>query len=127
MNMVNQIKDVMDVRMDELYNLAVQLSLDERIRSLFNVTYPFEGSDFININQAKKVMGQHSAINNFADYFTIYYPKSGYILSPLGNYDAHYFFNRILKFKDLNNDVLNSSLDQSHYKEIIPLTNIQSS
>ncbi len=123
-NIANQVKDVMDIRMEELYSIAVQLSLDRRISNLFNVAQPFEGSVFISMNQARELVGQYSAINNFVDYFAIYYPNSEYVFTPMGSYSADYFFNKILIYENMDNGKLYDMLDKFHHRDIIPLSEI---
>ena len=114
------IRNIVDIRAQELHNLSVQISIDNRIKTLLYKTAPLDSEDIFNLNEASKLMSGYKAGNNFISYIAIYLLESDSILTYEGKYDADFFFNSISKFDNMSMEETKDLMAKTYYNEFLP-------
>lgn len=86
-----QVKRIVDGKINELYILADQLSLNEKIQRTASAPLPVSASQRLLMGDAQKLLREAKLVNSFINEIYLYCPKSGYILSNITRYTKNNF------------------------------------
>jgi len=114
------IRNIVDMRTQELHSLSVQIGMDNRIKTLLYKTTPFDSDDIFNFDEASKLIGGYKAGNNFISYIAIYLKESNSVLTYEGKYDADLFFSKVSKFGNMSIDETKSLMSMTYYNGFLP-------
>lgn len=121
LNMANQVKDVMDMRIEELYNMAYQLSLEARIQGFLYEKGPLEVADFLSISEISKLLSKYFSANGFVTTIAVYYPNSASVISSGGYFTVNDFFKTFAGYRNTPMEDFLEILRSPNYKRILPL------
>jgi two-component system, response regulator YesN len=125
LNMANQIRDVMDIRIEELYNLTFQMSMEKSIQNLLYAPAPLSPNSLIMVPDTMKALHGYSSANNFISYLCVYYNNSNSVITLEGKYEADYFFKNVINYEDFTEKEIVKLLKESHNREFTPLRTIK--
>ena len=123
---LNQIKSIIDDRLDETDRLAWEIGWNPTLITLMSQKPPFDVNDHFNIFQFHRISYIYLAVNNLIDDFYIFLPLTDAVLTP----DAMYSDSR--EYLTLNHGpslVYDEWLEKMrHYSkgEILPMANLSS-
>lgn len=120
-NMANQVKDAVDMRIEELYDLSYQISLEKRPKSFIYVKRPFDIDGLLAIPELIDMLSVYRAANSFISYIAIYYPNNNSVITSDGCYEEDAFFEDYAVFKGISKD----DLLGPHYKNILTQLSIR--
>jgi AraC-like DNA-binding protein len=126
MSMLEQTRDVVDSRLEEVNKIVNQLSLNTKVRSLGNLKSPLEANDHYNLRELTRELMKYTVTDDFISTFFITYKNSGIVVSPTSYYDLTFFYDTFFKFGDFNFDRWNNEILGAKYLDnYIPSTNIK--
>lgn len=125
LNMANQIRDVMDIRIEELYNLTFQMSMEKSIQNLLYAPAPLSPNSLIMVPDTMKALHGYSSANNFISYLCVYYNNSNSVITLEGKYEADYFFKNVINYEEFTEKEIVELLKESHNREFTPLRKIK--
>lgn len=97
---LEQTKEIMDRRLDELETIAEQVANSTKVQSFQYVDRPFSGTNPIRILELKKDLFDYSLFNHFILNYYIVYPHSEVIISPRSSFSLRQFYD--LEFHHVN-------------------------
>jgi AraC-like DNA-binding protein len=100
MSMLDQTKDVIDSRLEEVNKIIIHLSLNSKVRSFGNLKKPLRDSEHYSLRELTKELGQYTVTDDFISSFFITYKNSGIVISPTTYYDLDFFYDTFFKFGD---------------------------
>lgn len=121
-----QLRDIMDARNTEIYNIAVQMSLDPRVKEFLYTKAPLNHIGNYYINDVSQVIKSYGTGNSFISFIAIYFKHGSMVVTSEGKYDANYFFENVLKYDGIKSDELKDLMSQTYYKTTMPLYKISS-
>lgn len=121
-----QLRDIMDIRTTEIYNIAAQMSLDVRVREFLYAKSPLDNIGNYYISDVLKVVNSYGTGNNFISFIAIYFKNGSIVVTNEGKYKDEYFFKNVLKYEGIEPTVLKEFMSQTHYNKSIPLSKISS-
>lgn len=128
MSMLEQSKDIIDQRLNEINSLVIQLGLNPKVNSLINMGKLSEGSPYIyHLWDLLKDMAPYLITNNFISDFYIYYKDSNIIVSRDKVYTRlSQFYGYFFKYSDMSlQEWEDGILNKFHYKEYLPAQDIK--
>ncbi|WP_284645158.1 helix-turn-helix domain-containing protein [Paenibacillus silviterrae] len=103
-SLLEQAKNSIDSRVEELNNLSIQISNNPYLSS------SSISGDFMNVVQAVKLLNNFSIPNNFFDNFFIYYFDHDLLYSPKGTVNEHFFSNSLYHYDNWSLEELQRQL-----------------
>jgi len=95
LNILQQVQELMDVRLRDARNLTVQIGLNPDILSLIYKNKPLQSSDNITIQRVIKQLTAYKQANPFIDNFYIYLKNSNTCLTPSTHINGRFLFEHI--------------------------------
>jgi two-component system response regulator YesN len=119
--LLEQVKQMLDSRVQELEKLTLQIGLNPKLQWLLNNQINEQsGEDLYRFIEVANGLSQYENINNFITSFYIYIAKTDTILAPRVKTDSKMFYEYIYRYKDLPyNDYLNW-LSEYQFKSFRP-------
>ncbi len=118
------IRDTMDIRAYEIYNLAVQMNSDKRIKEFLYKKSPLDSDGNYLTKDIYSLIESYKAGNNFVSLMAIYFIQSSTVITQEGKYDAEYFFDNVLKYEDISTSDLKRMMKDTWYNKYLPLKKI---
>lgn len=125
LNMANQLRDVMDIRIEELYNLTFQMSMEKAIQNLLYAPAPLSPNSLIMVPDTMKALHGYGSANNFISYLCVYYKNSNSVVTSEGKYDADYFFKNVISYEGITEKEVQALLKNPHNREFTSLKKIK--
>lgn len=125
LNMAKQMRDVMDIRIEELYNLTFQMSMEKSIQNLLYATAPLSPNSLIMVPDTMKALQGYGSANNFISYLCVYYKNSNSVITSEGKYEADYFFKNVVNYEESTEKEVRAFLEGPHNREFTSLNRIQ--
>ncbi len=121
LSVLEQSKDILDQRMRELDQMAVQLSANPYVNQLSQIKGPVEGEDTYLIWDARKNLYPFIITNKFINTFYIYFQNSDMIISPYSaNLRMSNFYEGILRYDDMDFEQWKGEfLEQYHQRTVL--------
>lgn len=102
LSLLEQTKDILDRRFDEVDSIVAQISNNTRIKRMLNVNGPLEGADAFVMYDALRDLSYYIVRNNFIADFYIYFKNSDIIMSSGSAYTRlSIYYEPLLKYGDL--------------------------
>ncbi|NOU89868.1 helix-turn-helix domain-containing protein [Paenibacillus sp. LMG 31460] len=98
MNLLEQSKDILDRRLEEIASITQQLAADTRIMRFQSVTDPFEGTNTYRILDTNKSLYDYRMSNNFIFNYYVLFKNSEMVLTPGASYSFQHFFDRVAHY-----------------------------
>jgi len=95
---LEQSKEILERRLEELSSISLQLANDTRIIQLQAVTDPFAGKNTYRVLDTNKNLYDYKLYNNFIYNYYIFFKNSKLVLTPGGVYPIDQFFGNIAQF-----------------------------
>ncbi|NSW91298.1 MAG: AraC family transcriptional regulator [Firmicutes bacterium] len=121
-----QLRDIMDVRTTEIYNIAVQISIDKRVKEFLYVKSPLDHIGNFYINDVSQIIKNYRAGNNFVSFIAIYFKQGCIVVTDEGKYQDDYFFENILRYEGMEPLEVKELMSRTYYNEYLPIKNISS-
>ena len=121
-----QLRDIMDARTTEIYNIAAQLSLDIRVKEFLYSKAPLDYVGNYYVNDVSKVVRSCGTGNSFISFIAIYFKNGSMVVTSDGKYNDEYFFQNVLKYEEINPTKLKEFMSQTYYSKSMPLAKITS-
>lgn len=99
---LEQTRDILDRRLDEVNSMVLSLSLDPKIRSFLNIKRPFSNEDYFKAYDLVTHIRKYKLTNNFIDSFYLYFESSESVITPDTIYQMPDSYGRFLKHGELN-------------------------
>ncbi len=127
LSILEQVKDITDLRLVELGNIASEMSLKNTIKRMSNVKLPLNDPDYFTIRETWLDLPKHAITNNFIVTYFIYFKNSDSILCPDTAYmDLEFFYNYFHRYDNYSYDIWHKEvLNQYYFKTCltsIPMT-----
>mgnify|MGYP001207974109 CR=1 FL=1 len=124
MNLLEQTRDIMDRRFQELNSIAMQMVHDTRIMHFQRITDPFEGANTYRIWETRKSIRNFSLTNNFIfDYF-ILYKNSELVLTEYSTYELSEFF-RYFQYRHMDQKSWEQLLASEYHRfKVLPAQDV---
>ncbi|WP_240414630.1 helix-turn-helix domain-containing protein [Paenibacillus periandrae] len=121
MNVLEQSKDILERRLEEISSIAQQLSVDTRIIQFQPVIDPFEGTNTYRVLDTNKSLYNYKLSNNFIFNYYVLFKNSGLVLTPGSSYSIKEFYENIAKYSRLDYTSWNKLMfDQYFTRKYIP-------
>ena len=96
MQLLEQVKETMDIRLSEINTIALQLLSDPMVKSFARVSDPFSSTRTYKVLETQKNLYSYNTSNNFVlDYYLIF-KNSNLALSSNSTYELPAFYNYVL-------------------------------
>lgn len=125
---LNQLKLVIDQRMLDLENIGTEMSLNNKLGSMLQQSYPLDGSDSFQMLQTITELHNWLVVNNFVEDIGIYIPNSNLILTHNSSYKYDDWYNIYYKnIRGMELEKFKDYLQQYHSKDYMPMSKMNSS
>ncbi len=119
-SMLEQARSVIDSRLKEIDDLAIQLSWNPRIHHFMNAARPLSEFDKYEAFNISKELRNYTVSNRFVKDFYIYFRNNDYIINSQSRYDQAFFYDYICSYPDKGHDQwYRELLGKYHYKEYL--------
>ncbi|MDX8045541.1 AraC family transcriptional regulator [Gracilibacillus sp. S3-1-1] len=116
--MLEQVRIVLDNRFEEVEQLSLQISLNQKLNHLMTTQRKASNYEYIDFI---KELRQYRTVSTNIDDFYVYFSQSDVLLSPRMKTDSKLFFNHIKQYKDSSyNEVMTNKMSGFHSKEYFP-------
>ncbi|MCS7462065.1 helix-turn-helix domain-containing protein [Paenibacillus doosanensis] len=125
MNLLEQSKDILDRRLEELASIAQQLAADTRIMQFQSVTDPYKGTNTFRIMDTNKSLYDYKLSNNFVFNYYVLFKNSEMVFTPGASYSFEHFFNRVANYKGMNYTSWYALMSSDfHMRKVLPAQEI---
>ncbi|WP_282936476.1 helix-turn-helix domain-containing protein [Paenibacillus sp. RC67] len=125
MNLLEQSKDVLDRRLEELASITQQLAADTRIIQFQPVTNPFNGTNTYRIMDMNKSLYDYKLSNNFVFNYYVLFKNSEMVFSPGASYSYEHFFQRVANFNQMDSRAWSTLIaNQFHTRHMLPAQSV---
>ncbi len=125
MNLLEQSKDVLDRRLEELASITQQLVADTRIIQFQPVTDPFNGTNTYRIMDMNKSLYDYKLSNNFVFNYYVLFKNSEMVFTSGASYSYEHFFQRVANFNQMDSKAWSSLIaNQFHTRHMLPAQNV---
>ncbi|WJH35399.1 hypothetical protein N6H14_04995 [Paenibacillus sp. CC-CFT747] len=114
MQLLEQVKETMDIRLSEVNTIALQLLNDPMVMSFARVHDAFGSKETYRVLEAKKNLYSYNTSNNFVLDYYLTFKNSNVALSANSIYDLPYFYQHILSREGTDYDSWRSDLFGSY-------------
>lgn len=125
LQLLEQVKDMLDRRLSEIDNIARQITNEPRVMSFQQVDNPFDGPNTYRVIDMQKGLYNYSASNNFIiDYFLLF-KKSNLAVSSNMIYQIPNFYQQVLKYDNMDYRTwYDYFVGSFHNKQFFPVHNV---
>ncbi|MBO9610583.1 MAG: cache domain-containing protein, partial [Paenibacillaceae bacterium] len=121
MTLLNQSKEIIDRRLDELDRIVQQIMLDPNLITYQYIEHPFDGSNTARTIEMKKSLVNYNLFNTFISNYYVLFSSSKLVMTPTSVYDLPTFYQQVLQRGDWNYETwTNLTIDQYHSRSIEP-------
>lgn len=121
--MLEQVRQVVDSRMEEIDQLTMQIGTHPKLQLLWNLS---EGQNYVQYAEAVKAMKNIQSGSGFIEDFYIHLAEYDLILTPHMKTDTTTYFTKLFQYPEKGIDLLRKELfTPYHFKSFWPVTAIQ--
>jgi two-component system response regulator YesN len=102
MNLLEQSKNILERRLDEISSITQQLAADSRIIQFQPIIDPFEGTNTYRVLDTTKSLYNYKLSNNFIFNYYILFKNSELVLTPDAIYQFKDFFENVARYSGQN-------------------------
>lgn len=121
----NAIVSVMDERMLEMYNLSVQMASHKTVREFIYKKAPLNNIGRYYIKDIVDLLNSYKMGNNFISLIALYLIESSTVITHEGVYSADYFFENVLRYKNIEASQLKQIMKGQYYNQYIATREIK--
>ncbi|MBD2870044.1 helix-turn-helix domain-containing protein [Paenibacillus arenilitoris] len=126
MSMLEQSKEILDSRMEEINVIVQQLASDTRIARLLSVRDPFAGTNTFQILDTHKNLYNYALSNSFMTDYFVFFRNSELVLTPGGTYRFQEFYDHVLSYDRYGYDEWRRMmLGKFHNRDYLPAEDVQ--
>ncbi|MBT2287682.1 helix-turn-helix domain-containing protein [Paenibacillus albidus] len=96
MQLLEQVKETMDIRLSEINTIALQLLSDPMVQSFQRVTNPFSSTTTYKVLETQKNLYSYNTSNNFVLDYYLLFKNSNLALSSKSTYELPSFYRHVL-------------------------------
>ncbi|SFM08745.1 AraC-type DNA-binding protein [Gracilibacillus orientalis] len=116
--MLMQVRDVLENKFEEIEQLSLQISLDEKLNRLLMNQQNVSNYDYINY---MKELKRYNTISTHIDDYYIYFNQSDVLLSPTMKTDSYLFLKHIKRYENSTyEEVMNNRMTGFHLRDYFP-------
>lgn len=104
LSILEQTKDIMDNRLEELSKMCNQLTLNTKFRRILSIGKSIHYEEYYNFYQFVNDLRPYTITDNFIDSFLVYFRKSGLIFTPSTFYRESFFYDDFFKYGEMSRD-----------------------
>lgn len=124
-HLLEQSKEVLERRLEEIASITLQLAGDTRIMQFQSITNPFEGKNTYRILDTNKSLYDYTMSNNFVFKYYILFKNSNLVLAPGASYSFEHFFQTVARYgqksaNDWREDISNRFVN----RKIVPVQDV---
>ncbi|WP_409342400.1 helix-turn-helix domain-containing protein [Paenibacillus sp. MBLB4367] len=120
--MLEQVRQVVDSRMEEIDQLTVQIATHPKLQTLWNIS---EGEKYVQYAEAVKALKNVQSGSGFIEDFYIHLAEPDIILTPNLKTDTTTYYTKLFQYPEKGIDQLRKDLFSSyHFKSFWPVTTI---
>ncbi|MFE5323444.1 helix-turn-helix domain-containing protein [Paenibacillus sp. NPDC056579] len=125
MNLLEQSKDVLDRRLEELASITQQLAADTRIIQFQPVVNPFIGTNTYRIMDMNKSLYDYKLSNNFVFNYYVLFKNSEMVFTPGASYTYEHFFKTVANYNEIDAKKWSSLIaNQFHTRHMLPAQDV---
>ncbi|NOU94094.1 helix-turn-helix domain-containing protein [Paenibacillus sp. LMG 31456] len=123
MTLLNQSKEIIDRRLDEVDRITQQITLDPNLITFQYIADPFEGSNTYRTIEMKKSLVNYNLFNHFIANYYVLFANSKLVMTPTEVYDLPTFYPNVLQYGKLDyTQWTQQFMGKYHTKTILPAT-----
>ena len=121
MESLNQVKQVVDSKLNDIQRISVEASLNERINNMVNLREPINLNNRIEMVKIINDIKTYKIADVFIDKFYIYFKANDFIISNDARYDTKDFYDVYYKNSEIDYSKWEKLLDDKHSLEYLQL------
>lgn len=120
LSMLGQCRDIMDQQLTAIDIMKGQIGLSSQLNLSLNNSDKKQLSFYYEMRKLMDQLRPYTLSGNIVDDFFIYMKKPNYIISPVMAYDADFFFQKVFKYDQMNQEQWQTELSRYHSGSILP-------
>lgn len=126
MIMLEQSKEILDRRMEEINVIVQELSTDTRIGRLLSVQDPFAGANTFQVLDTHNNLYNYALSNSFMTDYFVFFRNSELVLTPGGTYRFQEFYDHVLSYERYGYDEWRRLMfDKFNSRNYLPAEDVQ--